>query len=45
MNKIRLIGIAVGVAILLCFYIYVFATYGNRPITEVPIWVLWLFGE
>lgn len=38
---IRLIAIMLIIG-LIVLWIYVLAVYGNKPITEVPTWALWL---
>ena len=29
---------------LIVFYIILLCIYGNKPVTEMPIWVWWLLG-
>ena len=37
-----ILGLVIGLSI---FRIYVFNTYGDRPITEVPAWVFWVMQD
>lgn len=37
-----ILGLAIG---LIIFRIYVFKTYGDRPITEVPAWAFWVMQD
>ena len=29
----------------IAFGAYVMIEYGNKPVTEVPVWVLWFLGK
>lgn len=37
------IAVILGLAALFGFGIYALIAYGDKPITEVPMWALWLF--
>lgn len=44
--KKRNVALTLVCIFIVVFWIYMFATYGGKPITEVPTWVIWLlFGK
>lgn len=42
MKKALIIGGIILIIITVIFEIWVSTTYANKPINEVPFWVLWL---
>lgn len=38
--------VLVIVSLFIIFEVYLWVTYGNKPIEEIPLWVLWfLWGK
>lgn len=41
-----IIALWVFIILVAAFWIYAIITYGGKPITEIPIWAVWLlFGK
>ena len=47
MKKLSLLGIiqVATIGVILFAYIALLAKYGSTPISETPVWVLWLLGR
>lgn len=44
--KKRNIVLTLVCVLIIVFWVYAFVTYGDKPITEVPTWAVWLiFGK